>query len=247
MVISGQLVTEMVPENGVRPIRNTLGPFEMTPFYQGSVHHQFNPRCEDAVFVAAFASEDFGTGQVLNEIFELNQDAIVDTFGGSFNGDMIEAIRDKLPESVVLGVETCLRECGGQKDGGSVEGEGVSGDIGNDAAGEVGGEAGAEEGVDIGGEAQGGGAAEVETGVEEDEGEQEGTVAVGAEGEEVEGGVTEVEAEQEENVTVGVEGEDIGAVEGGEVEGGDTEIEVEQEENVTVGGEGDETEQVAEE
>ena len=97
----------MVPENGARPIRNTLGPLDVTPFYQGSVHHQFNPKCEDAVFVASFASEDPGTGSVVNGVFELDQGAIVDTFGGSFEGERVAEIKERLPASVVQGVETC--------------------------------------------------------------------------------------------------------------------------------------------
>lgn len=110
----------MVPENGARPIRNTLSPLDVTPFYQGSVHHQFNPKCEDAVFVAAFASEDPGTGSVVNGVFELDQGAIVDTFGGTFKGETVAAIKSRLPASIVQGVETCLKECGGKRD----EGEG---------------------------------------------------------------------------------------------------------------------------
>lgn len=126
MVISGELVTEMVPENGVRPIRNTVGAFEMTPFYQGSVHHQFNPKCEDAVFVAAFASEDPGTGSVVNEVFELDKGAIVDTFGGTFSGEMVDLIKDSLPKTVVQGVQTCLKTCGGKAGDEEEEEEGES-------------------------------------------------------------------------------------------------------------------------
>jgi len=50
IVTQGRLVTEMVPENGVfnnnnpmegrRVINNTIGEFQMQPFYQGSVHTQ---------------------------------------------------------------------------------------------------------------------------------------------------------------------------------------------------------------
>lgn len=160
MVVSGQLVTEMVPENGVRPIRNTVNAFEMTPFYQGSVHHQFNPQCEDAVFVAAFTAEDFGTGQVVNEVFELDQSAIVDTFAGSFNGDMVAAIKDKLPKSIVLGVETCLKTCGEQRGGptgedennNNAEVEGQSGNEGeevNEGEGEVGDDTGDDAAFDV--------------------------------------------------------------------------------------------------
>ncbi|WKT45669.1 Cupin 1 [Fusarium oxysporum f. sp. vasinfectum] len=71
VVTSGRLITEMVPENGVldkdgkrRVIRTELTANMMTPFYQGSIHTQFNPDCEPATFIATFATEDFGTGQI---------------------------------------------------------------------------------------------------------------------------------------------------------------------------------------
>ncbi|CAI4210705.1 unnamed protein product [Parascedosporium putredinis] len=111
IVIEGSLVTEMVPENAVRPIRNVVNKFEMVPFYQGAIHHQFNPNCEEAVFIASFANEDPGTGQVVNSIFKLDQNALLDTFGQSFPGDRIEDIKNNLPESVVAGVRSCNARC----------------------------------------------------------------------------------------------------------------------------------------
>ncbi|KKF93511.1 Spherulin-1A [Ceratocystis platani] len=119
ILIKGSLVVEMTPENGVldpatgkrRVIRNTLSEFDMTPFYQGSVHHQFNPNCTDAVFVASFASEDFGTGQVVDEVFSMDKNAIIDTFGATLSGDDVERIKAGLPESIVQGVEVCMQKC----------------------------------------------------------------------------------------------------------------------------------------
>lgn len=118
IVVQGRIVTEMVPENGVnnadgtpRVIGNVLEPFQMTPFYQGSVHTQFNPDCEDAVFVAAFPSEDFGTGQVANETFALSDDVISATFGGIIEGEDIDLVRNAIPKNVALGVDECLAKC----------------------------------------------------------------------------------------------------------------------------------------
>ncbi|TDZ26358.1 Spherulin-1A [Colletotrichum sidae] len=119
IVVQGRLVTEMAPENGVldadgkrRVIRTELGPFKMTPFYQGSVHSQFNPDCEDAVFVASFASEDFGTGQIADETFAFSDDLIAATFGQSIAGEDIDKVRDAIPQSIALGVDACLKKCG---------------------------------------------------------------------------------------------------------------------------------------
>ncbi|KAK1964278.1 RmlC-like cupin [Colletotrichum eremochloae] len=120
MVVKGRLITEMTPENGVveaadgktrRVIRTELGPFQMTPFYQGSIHSQFNPDCDDAVFVASFASEDFGTGQVADSTFAFSDDLIAATFGQSIAGEDIDRVRKAIPASIALGVEECLKKC----------------------------------------------------------------------------------------------------------------------------------------
>ncbi|EXF76285.1 cupin [Colletotrichum fioriniae PJ7] len=124
IVVKGRLITEMTPENGVvlaadgktrRAIRTELGPFQMTPFYQGSLHTQFNPGCGDAVFVASFASEDFGTGQVADETFALTDDVIAATFGQSIAGADIDRVRKAIPASIALGVDECLKKCNIQK------------------------------------------------------------------------------------------------------------------------------------
>ncbi|KAM5349216.1 hypothetical protein ACJZ2D_017200 [Fusarium nematophilum] len=122
LVVEGRLVTEMVPENGVvdadgnrRVIRNEIGSFQMTPFYQGSVHTQFNPDCADAIFVASFASEDFGTGQVLDQTFAFADDIVAAAFGQTIAGEDIDAAREAIPPSIALGVDGCLQRCGIEK------------------------------------------------------------------------------------------------------------------------------------
>ncbi|KAF2226852.1 RmlC-like cupin domain-containing protein [Elsinoe ampelina] len=121
IVTQGRLVTEMVPENGVlqdgkrRVIRNTLEKNQMTPFYQGSVHAQFNPDCEDASFVAAFNSEDFGAGQVPDELFALSDEVVAAAFGQAVAGEDVEKFRKAIPVSIAKGVEECLAKCGIKK------------------------------------------------------------------------------------------------------------------------------------
>jgi len=122
IVIEGRVVTEMLPENGVftdndsskgrRVITNTLNAFEMTPFYQGSVHTQFNPDCTNATFVAAFNSEDFGTGQAADELFALSDDVVSAAFGQAIDGANVDLFRSKIPTSIAEGVEQCLLQCG---------------------------------------------------------------------------------------------------------------------------------------
>ncbi len=81
----------------------------MTPFYQGSIHTQFNPDCTDAVFVASFDSEDFGAGQIANETFALTDDVIAATFGQTIAGADIDKVRKGIPKNIALGVEQCLQ------------------------------------------------------------------------------------------------------------------------------------------
>ncbi|KAJ4269982.1 hypothetical protein NW762_001655 [Fusarium torreyae] len=122
IVTSGRLITEMVPENGVldkdgnrRVIRTELKANMMTPFYQGSIHTQYNPDCEPASFVASFAAEDFGTGQMADELAAISDDVIAATFGQSIAGEDIDKVRKAIPKSIALGVDECLKKCNIQK------------------------------------------------------------------------------------------------------------------------------------
>lgn len=120
IVTQGRLMTEMVPENGVldaatgkrRVITNEVKTNQMTPFYQGSVHTQFNPDCAPATFVAAFNSEDFGAGQVLDEVVSLSTDVVEAAFGQAVDGANVDAFRKYIPISIANGVESCLQRCG---------------------------------------------------------------------------------------------------------------------------------------
>ena len=115
----------MIPENGVlndpkdpksgrRVIKNTLSKFQMTPFYQGSVHTQFNPNCEPATFIASFNAEDFGAGQVLDETFSFDGDVVAAAFGQAIPGEKVKDFKDKIPASIAEGVQQCLDMCKGK-------------------------------------------------------------------------------------------------------------------------------------
>lgn len=118
IVVEGRLVTEMNPENGVfddkgnrRVITNVIEPFQMTPFYQGSIHTQFNPDCQNATFIASFASEDFGTEQIVDGLFAFPDDLLAATFGQTIAGENLDLVRNSIPPSIALGVESCLVQC----------------------------------------------------------------------------------------------------------------------------------------
>lgn len=120
IVTQGRLITAQTPENGVlnangkgrRVIQNEVKAYQMTPFYQGSVHTQFNPDCTDAIFVASFNAEDFGAGQLLDEITQFGDDILQAAFGQSVDGADIDRIRKAVPASIAEGVEQCLKTCG---------------------------------------------------------------------------------------------------------------------------------------
>ncbi|KAK7429157.1 hypothetical protein QQZ08_004372 [Neonectria magnoliae] len=121
-VVSGRILTEMVPESGVvdsegkpRVIRTELGPGMMTVFYQGSFHTQINPHCEPAVLVAGFASEDIGASLIASQASLLSNDVIANTFGQTISGKDIDAVRDMLPQGVSVKIDECLKKCGIEK------------------------------------------------------------------------------------------------------------------------------------
>lgn len=121
VVAEGKISTGMILENGLLApgkgtgeIRTELEKFQGTVFPQGSIHYQFNSGCERAVFVASLNSENPGTNQIAQGFFNLDGDVVAATLGfpESIDGRDIEAFRSQIPANLALGVETCLRECG---------------------------------------------------------------------------------------------------------------------------------------
>jgi hypothetical protein len=123
IVTEGRLYVEMAPENNVfnspgnatsgrRVITNMIEKNQMTPFYLGSVHTQFNPDCTNATFVASFNSEDFGAGQVADELFALSDDVVSAAFGQAIDGADVAKFKKSIPATIALGVAQCLKTCG---------------------------------------------------------------------------------------------------------------------------------------
>ncbi|ORY62914.1 RmlC-like cupin domain-containing protein [Pseudomassariella vexata] len=117
--IEGKVVSSMFPENAVnkadgtpREILNTINPFESTVYFQGSVHSQFNPDCTNSTFFAAQSAEDFGTGQVAQELFGTSDAAVAAVFGNVIDGADVDKLRGSISVNVALGVEECLKKCG---------------------------------------------------------------------------------------------------------------------------------------
>ncbi|KAL4864700.1 hypothetical protein BDV12DRAFT_200863 [Aspergillus spectabilis] len=114
VIVKGRLVTNFVLENGARPIENTLSAYQMAVFPQGAIHQEFNPDCEDAVFVAGFNNADPGVSQVAQNFFSLRNDVVQATLGGiqTLNGQDIDTFRGMIPANIALGIDACLVKCG---------------------------------------------------------------------------------------------------------------------------------------
>lgn len=113
LVVQGTLETEFTLENGARTIRNTLATHQMTVFPQGALHTEFNPNCDDAIFVAGFADEDPGVQQTAQAYFGLDQEVVEAATGNdfTFEGKEVDVFRKLIPANVALGVESCLKKC----------------------------------------------------------------------------------------------------------------------------------------
>ncbi|KAI5920842.1 hypothetical protein F4810DRAFT_681514 [Camillea tinctor] len=128
VVTRGRVVSEMILENGAtapspdnggaagpRNVVNTLAELQATPFYPGALHSQFNPDCDDAVFVAPFSSDDPGVETMAQAYLALGVDTVRAAAGNQIDGADVDRFRGLLSENVALGVEECLKTCGIEK------------------------------------------------------------------------------------------------------------------------------------
>jgi hypothetical protein len=90
-----------------------LQKYSATVYPQGSIHYQFNPGCEQAVFVGGFNSEDPGSSQIAQNFFALDPDIVNATLGfpSSIGSEDIEKFKALIPRNVALGMASCLDKC----------------------------------------------------------------------------------------------------------------------------------------
>ncbi|KKY24797.1 putative spherulin-1b precursor [Phaeomoniella chlamydospora] len=114
-VVQGTIQTGFILENGLTTEFNTtLNQYEGTVFPKGSVHFQFNPNCEPAVFVAGLNNEDPGATQIAQTIFEIEEDVVEATFGFQEPiraGSELEKFKANIPSNVALGIQQCIQSC----------------------------------------------------------------------------------------------------------------------------------------
>ncbi|KAH8897338.1 spherulin-1A [Thozetella sp. PMI_491] len=116
VVVKGRMISEFVAETGARKIRNEHDTYSMVVFPQGALHLEFNPDCEEMIFLAAFNSEDPGINTPGESLFFLDDDFVGLALGLEFlPGADIDKYRNLVPATLAQGVETCLKRCGIKK------------------------------------------------------------------------------------------------------------------------------------
>ena len=109
--INTTLQAGFLAENGARFVNINLEPGMATIFPQGSIHFEFNPSCDTALFVAGFNGEDPGVVQEAQRFFGLPPDIV----GATLNGLGVEEVfglESMIPDNVALGQADCLKRCG---------------------------------------------------------------------------------------------------------------------------------------
>ncbi|KAF1931621.1 RmlC-like cupin [Didymella exigua CBS 183.55] len=111
--IHGNTTSWMINENGVRTVKVDIIPFRMTLFPQGSLHVMQNNDCEPALLLSALNSDDSGTLNALNGLWQIPDDMKRAAFGDE---DLDTAqLGKEIPDvgtGAVRGSPECLKRCG---------------------------------------------------------------------------------------------------------------------------------------
>ncbi|CAP61918.1 uncharacterized protein PODANS_5_1850 [Podospora anserina S mat+] len=120
-VVSGTLIGAFLLEpdgpfvGDVPQVAMTLSNYTGMLFPQGHTHWQFNPTCEQAVFSAAFDSNDEGRFQVAQTFFSSMPDNVLTASLGNptFLGPkQLDQLRGIIPSAFVVMVDSCAKACG---------------------------------------------------------------------------------------------------------------------------------------
>lgn len=113
----GRFATNFVQENGIDARSNVIDTYQAALFPQGAIHAEYNPDCEQAIFVAAFSEADPGVSQIAQNFYALESNVLSAVLGGvqSIAGSDLESFRDMIPDNIAAGVEECLNRCGIQR------------------------------------------------------------------------------------------------------------------------------------
>ncbi|TEA15651.1 Spherulin-1A [Colletotrichum sidae] len=95
--VQGTTETHMTLENGARIVKTMLDPGVMTVFPQGSLHTMANTGCGNATLISALNSEDAGTHNVANGLFDLPASVVAASFGDSSLSAKFAQLRKGIP------------------------------------------------------------------------------------------------------------------------------------------------------
>ncbi|KAF4815793.1 Spherulin-1A [Colletotrichum tropicale] len=115
--VEGTTETYMTLENGARVVKTLLEPGMMTLFPQGSLHTMSNTGCGNATLISALSSEDAGTHNVANGLFDLPQSVVAAAFGGNPLSAKFVQLRRDIPAvgtGASIGSAECLKRCEAQ-------------------------------------------------------------------------------------------------------------------------------------
>ncbi|OLN94110.1 Spherulin-1A 3 [Colletotrichum chlorophyti] len=112
--VEGTTETYMTLENGARVVKTSLAPGMMTVFPQGSLHTMHNTGCNNATLISALSSEDAGTHNVANGLFDLPSSVVAAAFGGNPLSAKFAQLRKGIPAvgtGASIGSAECLKRC----------------------------------------------------------------------------------------------------------------------------------------
>ncbi|KAF2155941.1 RmlC-like cupin [Myriangium duriaei CBS 260.36] len=119
VAVHGTTQTYMINENGAPTISQVLQPGQMTIFPQGAVHSMYNMGCNNAQLVSALNSEDPGTSNLINGLFNIPNADLVNAAMGYQNIDT-NATASGIPAvgtGSIYGIASCLKKCNAQNKG----------------------------------------------------------------------------------------------------------------------------------
>lgn len=112
----GNVAGQAAPATGVLPqINATLGLYQGMIFPQGTIHWQWNPTCQPAIFAAAFDNNDPGRQQLARTFFSITDDEVLETALGNpetLDVAQLEAFKDIIPSSYAETMKECAKRCG---------------------------------------------------------------------------------------------------------------------------------------
>jgi hypothetical protein len=119
IVTEGTVFTQFITESGSLLITNNLTTYTGTIFPQGSIHLEFNPTCEKAVFTAGFNDNDPGVSSIAANFLLFDPELLSANLGGDqvVSGADLDNIRAGIPPDTVIAVADCLKACGIQPNG----------------------------------------------------------------------------------------------------------------------------------